>query len=176
MPNDPMLSSPSQRLFLALWPDAAAQSQLTAHARQWTWPAGCAHYRPQDWHVTLHFIGRVETSQVTDINTRAAVPFQPFELVLDQPALWPHGLAVLCPGELPKQLWSLFDRLGQVLRGLDLPVETRPYRPHLTLARRAQGAVAPSSPAPVRWLVQSYMLAASTGDRDARYQVNRTYL
>lgn len=175
MPNAPTLPQPSQQLFLALWPDAAVQSQLAAHAQQWTWPAGCAPYQPQDWHVTLHFIGRIDASQVTDLTARAAVPFQPFELVLDKPALWPHGLAVLCPSELPKQMWSLFDRLGQVLRGLDLTVETRPYRPHLTLARRAQGAMAPPTPAPVRWWVQSYALATSTGDRDTRYHIDRTY-
>lgn len=175
MPNEPPLPNPSQRLFLALWPDAAVQSQLAAHAQQWSWPAGCAPYQPQDWHVTLHFIGRVDASQVTELTARAAVPFQPFNLVLDKPALWPHGLAVLCPGEFPKHLWSLFDRLGHVLRGLDLTVETRPYRPHLTLARRAQGAMAPSTLAPVKWLVQSYALAVSTGDSDTRYQIQRTY-
>jgi 2'-5' RNA ligase len=175
MPNDPTLSAPSQRLFLALWPDAAVQSQLAAHAQRWRWPARCAPYQPQDWHVTLHFIGRVDARQVADLTTRAAVPFQPFELVLNKPVLWPQGLAVLCPDELPKQLWSLFDRLGQVLRGLDLTVETRPYRPHLTLARQAEGAVAPSSFAPVRWLVQSYALVVSTRDKDERYKVIRTY-
>ena len=125
--------------------------------------------------MTLHFIGRVEASQVTDLTSRAAAPFQPFELVLNKPALWPQGLAVLCPDELPKQLWSLFDRLGQVLRGLNLTVETRPYRPHLTLARRAQGAMAPSTTAPVTWLVHSYVLAASTPDGDTLYQIHRTY-
>ncbi len=125
--------------------------------------------------MTLHFIGRVDASQMTDLAARAAVPFQPFELVLDQPALWPHGLAVLCPGELPKQLWSLFDRLGQVLRGLGLTVETRPYRPHLTLARRAQRAIAPSTSMPVTWLVKNYALAVSTPDGDTRYQIHRTY-
>jgi len=165
------MTTTSHRLFLALWPDAVCQAQLANHVRKWTWPKGCTPYQPQDWHVTLHFIGQVETRQLPDITTSVMVPFQPFELVLDQPKLWPHGLAVLCASGLPRQLWSLFDRLGQALRGLGLPVETRPYRPHLTLARHADGAVAPVNPAPVVWQASSYALAISTSDKTQRYQV-----
>lgn len=172
--NGPVIN-PSQRLFLALWPPVAVRHQLAEHARQWTWPTGAAPYQPEDWHVTLHFIGAVTADQAAAITAAAAVAFHPFDLVLDQPTLWPHGLAVLCPSEVPKQLGFLFDRLGKILRGLDLPVETRPYRPHLTLARRAAGAVAPAAPAPVVWPVQGYALVVTTGDKHARYQVIQAY-
>ena len=40
---------------------------------------------PADWHVTLHFIGDVATEQIEAIAACAAVPLQPFDLVLDQP-------------------------------------------------------------------------------------------
>ena len=175
MPNAQPLINPQQRLFLALWPNLVVQSDIATHARQWTWPLGYVPYQPQDWHVTLHFIGPVEATQVPDITASAALPFQPFELVLDQPTLWPHGLAVVCLSQVPKQLWSLFDRLGQALRELGLPVETRPYRPHLTLARRADRAIAPMTSTPVVWRVQGYALVVSTGDRATRYKIIRAY-
>lgn len=125
--------------------------------------------------MTLHFIGPVDTRQVPDITASVDVTFQPFELALDQPTLWPHGLAVVCASQVPKQLWSLFDRLGQALRELGLLVETRPYRPHLTLARHAEGAIAPATSAPVVWQVSRYVLVVSTGDRGQRYQVIRQF-
>jgi 2'-5' RNA ligase len=165
----------TQPLFLALWPDDQVLGQLVAHARQWTWPSGCVPYAPEDWHVTLHFIGHVDADQVADIAANAGVPFQPFELILDQPERWPHGLAVLCATALPKPLRTLYDRLGHALRGLDLPVETRPYQPHTTLARHADAAIPPTASAPVVWWVRSFSLVASTGDSKQRYRLIRKF-
>lgn len=169
-PDKPRLPR-AQRLFLALWPDEDVQKQLALHTSQWTWPSGCAPYAPADWHVTLHFIGNVDADRVKDIAASADVPFQPFELILDQPRLWPHGLAVLCATEVPMPLLALHDQLGHVLRQLGLPVETRPYEPHVTLARRAGAATPPTVSAPVVWRVRRFALVVSTGDREHRYQV-----
>lgn len=170
-----LLTSPTQRLFLALWPEDGVRAQIAAHASQWTWPAGSARYLPTDWHVTLHFIGAVDAGRMEGIAAGAAVPFQPFTLNLDQPTLWPHGLAVLCAKGVPPPLRSLHGRLGQALHGLGLPVESRPYQPHVTLARQAGAAVPPKTCTPVVWPVRSYALVVSTGDREQRYQVIRWY-
>lgn len=165
----------AQRLFLALWPDDGVREQFVAHASQWAWPSGCVRYGPADWHITLHFIGDVGADRVESIATCADVPFQPFELVLDQPVLWPHGLAVLRATEVPAPLQALYDRLGQELRALDLAIETRPYQPHVTLARHADAAIPPKTSAPVVWRVPSFTLVVSTGDSCQRYRVIRWY-
>lgn len=165
----------TRHLFLALWPDEDVQQQLLAHAGHWRWPPGCTRYAPADWHVTLHFMGEVDPNQVQDVATSAKVPFQPFELVLDQPALWPHGLAVLCASAMPMPLLGLHAQLGQALQHLGLPVETRPYRPHLTLALRADAAIVPTAPAPVVWPVKGFALVVSTGCKDQRYRVIHAY-
>jgi 2'-5' RNA ligase len=165
----------TQRLFFALWPDDAIRGQLAAHANQWLWPPGCARYAAADWHATLHFIGDVATEKAAAIAACAAPPFQPFELVLDQPRLWPHGLAVLCAAEVPVALRALHERLGQALRGLDLALDPRPYVPHVTLARHAAAAIAPTALAPVRWPVRGFALVLSTGLAAPRYRVIRQY-
>src|SRR5512133_1090763 len=154
-----------QRLFLALEADEPVQAQLNTHVKQWTWPVGCAACLPADWHITLHFIGAVDADQVERLAAGVAVPFQPFELVLDRPLLWPHGLAILGATVVPAPLRALYERLGDALRGLDVTVETRPYQPHVTLARRAGAAMAPAASAPVLWPVPGYALVLSTGDR-----------
>lgn len=132
-------------------------------------------YAPADWHVTLHFIGPVQAERVADISAYANVPLRPFDWTLDQPMLWPHGLAVLGTTELPKPLQALHERLGDVLRGLGLAIESRRFQPHVTLARRAEAAIPPTASVPVVWRVRSYTLAVSTGDKNHRYRVIREY-
>ena len=165
----------TQRLFLALWPDDDVRRQLVNHAGRWTWPDGCVRYLPEDWHLTLHFLGPVEADRVADIVALAAVPFQPFTLTLDQPACWPHGLAVLCLSQVPPALRALYERLGFALRRLDLPVEVRPYQPHVTLARRAAGAITPVRPMPVVWRVRRCVVVESIGATAPRYRMIHAY-
>lgn len=165
----------TQRLFLALWPEDDVQQQLVTHAAQWTWPDGCIRYLPEDWHLTLHFIGPIQAGRVADIVALASVPFEPFTLTLDQPTLWPHGLAVLCMSQVSAPLQALYERLDDVLRRLDLPVETRPYQPHVTLARRATAAILPGRLTPVVWRARRYALVVSTGGTTSRYRVINHY-
>ena len=169
------LAARTQRLFLALWPDAGVREQLATHADQWLWPARCMRYAPADWHVTLHFIGDVVAEKMEAIAACAAVPFQPFDLVLDQPRLWARGLAVLGASEVPMPLRTLHERLGNALRGLDLALDTRPYVPHLTLARHADAAIPPAVFVPVRWQVRGFALGLSAGLKEPRYRVIRQY-
>lgn len=175
MDTDAPSACRTQRVFLALWPDERVRAQLGRHTSQWTWPAGCAVYSPADWHVTLHFIGQAQTELVARCLTQAALPCPPFELVLDQPQLWPRGLAVLCATNVPPALQELHQQLASLLRQSDLPVESRPYHPHVTLARHAASAAPPLSAPPVVWSVRSYALAVSTGDASGRYQIWQSY-
>lgn len=149
---------------------------LTRYVDGWFWPPGCALCAPSDWHVTLHFIGQVPVVCLPEIAEGLDMPVESCALRLDRPALWHHGLAVLCASQLPLPLQSLHDRLGGgALRGLGLPVSTHPYRPHATLARHADTAQFPTAYAPVEWWVGGFALAASTRDKGGRYQVMRRY-
>lgn len=173
-PGKPLVTR-KQRIFLALVADEPVQVQLAAHAKQWTWPVGCVACLSADWHITLHFIGAVDADRVRQLAAGVVVPFQPFVLVLDRPLLWPHGLAIVGATVVPAPLQALYQRLGDALRGLDVPVETRPYQPHVTLARHAGAAIAPAASAPVLWPVKAYALVLSTGDRAQRYRVIHNY-
>jgi len=175
MDSGTSVTPPARRLFLALWPDQAVRSRIAEHASQWLWNAGCVRYAPQDWHLTLHFIGAVPAERVSAIAAAVALPCTPFELVLDQPMIWPRGLAVLGATTLPAPLQVLHERLGEALRTLNLTVDARRYRPHLTLARHADAALPPAAAAPLRWQVHAYALALSTGRADQRYQLLSQY-
>ena len=81
-------------------------------------------------------------------------------LHLDTLEVWPNGVAALCPQVIPEPLHRLHQDLGRCLDALDLPRESRAYRPHVTLARKAHGLTATSRPA-VPWQAHSYVLALS---------------
>jgi len=93
-------------------------------------------------------------------------PVPPFELVLDEFTVWHHGIAVLQPSAPPPEtVLSLHDRLADALRALELPVDSRRLRPHVTLARHGQGAaLSAPAPGPVQWACDGgYVLAESAG-------------
>ena len=82
---------------------------------------------------------------------------------------------MLRPLAHPDGLLALQQRLGAALRALGLPTETRPYRPHVTLARKAAGAALRCEPAPLRWRVRSHALVESRPGGRGGYIVLRRY-
>jgi RNA 2',3'-cyclic 3'-phosphodiesterase len=166
---------PTARLFLALVPDEATRAALAAHADAWHWPADAARYASTDWHVTLHFIGPVPRQRIDELRAALAVHTAAFELRFGEPALWPHGLAVLRPMDVPARLHQLHGDLGRVLRRLGLRTDERPYRPHITLARHAAQARLPDKYPAFDWLVQGYALMESTGEAGQRYRELQHY-
>ena len=151
------------RLFLALWPDEPTLQAL-GHARDgWQWPPGAALVPPDRLHVTLHFLGAVPLDRLPALRGALVVPGAPCTLAFDQAEVWPRGLAVLAASAVPPALAALHGRLAQALAQQGLPVEARPWRPHVTLARRAAGAVPPAGPVGLRWPVRGHALVQSQG-------------
>lgn len=168
-------SRPAVRLFLALWPDAQVREALVRSREAWIWPAGAALVRPQSLHLTLHFLGAVPVAHLPRLRAGLAVPFQPFTLCLDRAALWPRGVAVLQAEPSPDGLLALHQALGLALQGLELPVEQRSLRPHVTLARHAGRALPPVQAQRITWPVSGYALVASMPDLPGRYRLLERY-
>ncbi len=161
-PAGPPASPAARRLFLALWPSAAARRAIAAQAGAWAWPAAARRVAPARLHVTLHYIGPVPAARLDAVAAALVVPLEPAWITLDRAAVWPGpAVAVLEAGRVPEALRALHERLARALRGLGLPVETRPWRPHATLARHAAQAVPPAPMRAVRWRVKGYALVES---------------
>ena len=167
-------TAPSLRLFIALWPPAAVRDALLALRDRWQWPPGAAMVDASRLHVTLHFLGSVEASRLPALVDGLAVPMAPADLHIEpaRQRVWPGGIAVL-ELEVPEALRRLHALLAQALGRLGVVVEARPWRPHVTFARKAAGAV-PSiedGPVPV-WPVDGYALVRSAG---GRYDLLQSY-
>lgn len=165
----------SARLFLALWPDAAVRAQLAAWRDGWRWPKHASPVRSDRLHLTLHFIGDVEESRIAGVAGALAAPFTPFELAFGTAQLWPHGIAVLEPLSMPTVLADLHACLRERLLQLELPVDARSFKPHVTLARRAGGAAQQSGGPDIVWPVRGYALMRSRLGEAGAYEVVRQY-
>jgi 2'-5' RNA ligase len=127
---------PSQRLFVASplpQPVTAALAALRPDARP-----GVRPIDPADMHLTLHFLGHrdVEPARLA----LAGVRFPAFTLSLGRPGHFslPGGKTILWVGIEPSdELTALHRVTAEALEPIGFEPETRPYRPHVTVARIA---------------------------------------
>jgi 2'-5' RNA ligase len=163
----PSTPTPSDtlRLFVALWPDAAAHAWLRACDSATAWPAAAARAGPDRWHMTLHFLGAVPRARLPGLLPALQQPFDPFGFELGRVEAWPRGLVVVEPAHAAPALQDLQAALEKALQRAGLRVEARTFRPHITLARRAARATLAAPSSPQRWPVSAYALVASAGGR-----------
>ncbi|BBH22913.1 RNA 2',3'-cyclic phosphodiesterase [Paenibacillus baekrokdamisoli] len=125
------------KLILAAWCDELKQ-QLPSF-RKWT--------SPEDYHLTLQFLGDVPAIHVQDISQALqeamAAGIPPFELAIENLGLFgrPENPRVLWAGigGDSEHLHQLHTAVAAALTPLGYPAEERAYHPHLTLARQYNG-------------------------------------
>lgn len=162
------------RLFVTLWPPEPVRERLRACRQQWRFPRTATPVRSAKLHLTLHFLGSQPHAVLPALETALALPFTPFALQFGECDVWRHGSAVLTPLAVPDALVELHARLGQALGGIGIEQEARPFRPHVTLARRATLATPPAHVEPLLWQVDGFALVESLPDHGG-YTVLRSY-
>ena len=171
-----MSSTPTEarrRLFFALWPEPALREALVRLSRRVVRGKGRA-VAPDNLHITLAFLGWIEHERLPCLREAAGSVTAPrFELVLERLGYWP-GPRVLwaAPAEIPAPLITLALGLQRALGACGWQPESRPFSPHLTLARKARHRPKVTMVEPVRWPVERFCLVESTTDPEgARYEV-----
>lgn len=150
----------TQRLFLALLPDAALHQQLVKLRDELA--VNGAPVAPGNLHLTLVFLGTTDAGTRLDIeracdNVRAAA----FTLTLDQIGYWPKPRIVwLGSTATPPELNALVAELNAIAARSGFSVDTRPYAPHITLARKARALKARAA-GPLVWKARSFSLMES---------------
>lgn len=163
-----MPASATCRLFLALWPGAATRQALCAERDRWHWPADARPTPAADLHLTLHFIGPVPAEQVPVLESALTVAAPRFALHPGRHAQWGEGVAVLEPALAPQGLAALHAQLAQALQAQGLRVDSRAFRPHVTLGRTRAPLVPPAATGVWHWPVASYVLVQSVPGRPYR--------
>ena len=156
---------PPLRLFFALWPDAGvrdALGQLIGPVRR---TVKGRWVEPDKLHLTLAFLGAAPPGCLPELAAMTeGLDLPRFELALDRLEYWRHK-RVLCLGTsaVPPLLLELVRVLNSKLSQAGFPVERRPFRAHLTLARNAEADWSAAMPlkTPLTWLVDRLALVES---------------
>ncbi|WP_312373299.1 RNA 2',3'-cyclic phosphodiesterase [Stutzerimonas nitrititolerans] len=101
----------------------------------------------ENLHLTLAFLGAQPAARLDALRHLAAgVTSDSFELTLNRLITLGKGFVCLAPSEAPPALLQLGGSLAERLGALGIVLDSRPYLPHMTLARQAptqaQGAAA----------------------------------
>lgn len=167
-----------QRLFFALWPDAATRDALAAIARTALGHGAGRPVAAENLHLTLAFLGSVD-ADFRACAERAAerVSEQAFTLTLVHAGRWARaGVLWSAPEETPQALAGLAAALNGALRDCGFTPDARAFRAHVTLARKVRGRLGRIAHPPVDWHVDAFHLVASeTHPNGARYRRVRSW-
>lgn len=159
-----MTEAARQRLFLALWPPTSVQETLAEQARQAVGRRRGRVLPAANLHVTLAFLGDTAPAKRAcyELMADTLVGLPAFDLTLDQ--LVGHrrrGMLWAAPSKTPPELAELARLTGEMLRPCGRVPESRPFRAHVTLARKVAAPEAEAGMAPVAWPVTAIALVAS---------------
>ena len=154
----------SSRLFFALWPDDQTRQELTG--------LNCSieakGFRPiqlHNIHVTLVFLGQVdEAFELLLKQSVSEMSTSPFVLTFDQLSYWsrPKVLCLTCSQRVG-EVEVLVAALNREVEHCGLQTDTRPYQPHITLARHAK-YLPEMHFKPIVWRADSFCLVESCSE------------
>src|SRR5512146_437325 len=182
---------PARRLFFALWPDEAMRQAITQAIRKAVRTSGGRPMPAGNLHVTLAFLGAVPERRVPELAevARAAVgrlestlavpssPGESLELVFERLEHW-RAAQLLCalPAEPPPRVAALARELQDALAGRGFAPDLKPFRPHVTVARKVMHASAAGRMNPVAWrFAELALLESRTLPEGALYSVVASY-
>lgn len=128
-----------RRVFFALWPDDTTRTEVSQLSERLEQP-GLRKLKPTNLHVTLAFLGNVEEAVIQTLRQRArGLKSSPVTLQFDEIDYWPKPRIVcLTCQKQPSSLYQLINALNHLIQDLPVHRESRPFRAHMTLARKAQ--------------------------------------
>jgi len=161
------------RLFIgiALSPAVIAElATLTAHLQskadslRWT--------GPESWHVTLQFLGSTSQEKFACLLARLGeLRFPPVSVRIEEVGIFDRAGVFFAGVTLTPELVSLKQRITAAISFCGFVPETRPFRPHITLARakgegrvhalRTLGAHIQPRPTFTRFMAKEFLLYES---------------
>ena len=164
-----------RRLFFALWPDEKTRAALISAKRMLVEHASGRMTPDDNLHLTLAFLGDVAESDFARVQQIAEPVSETFKLVIDTIEFRRRPrLLWAVPGTIPATLLGLESWLWEQLEDLGVHRERRTYRPHITLARRAD--FVGEELQPVYWPVREFVLVESSlGPPHSTYRVAKSW-
>lgn len=178
MPDPGKIPPKHERLFFALWPESAVREHIACSSKPIVQVARGRAVPTENFHITLAFLGNVDARQRACIEEMAgAIDCPSFDVTLDRTGHWGRSRVLsLVPGSSPAPLNRLAEALQAGASACGLSLDSRAYRPHLTLMRKVAFAPEVSVVAPIHWPVSGFALLRSVPvPQGVRYEVLHTW-
>ena len=159
-----------RRLFFALWPDDGVRDALGEWQRHCL-PQDVQPTLRADLHMTLHFLGQVETTRLAELELLGDyIKQKVFDLQLDELGFFARPQVLWAgPSEAPPALLRMQQALGEGLAQMDFPCEKRAFSPHVTLARKVKAKPQVADLTSISWRVSQWALVESRSGRRPLY-------
>jgi len=172
-----VIESRQPRFFFAALPDPEARERIGSAAAALK---AAIPVDPEDYHVTLAFVGEVPERQLAPLRCiGASQQARRFALRLDHYDYWPRPrVLVAAASAVPAELRSLAYALIADLAAKIPALEPAPHelRPHVTLARKVTQAPVLPALRPIAWTPRAFhLMRASAPGATPRYTVVDTW-
>jgi len=168
----------TKRLFFAIWPRDSERREIDSATRNHVDISRGRPTKLSNLHVTLAFLGSIPADRVGNVEAAAGlVRSAPFVLSLESLQYWKRpGILALCAEPTPVELAELVHGLWRGLEPCGFTSDPRPFKAHVTLARRAERRPPLDDSFRVAWKVDDFVLAESVTDPEgACYKVLRCW-
>jgi 2'-5' RNA ligase len=155
--------SKPHRLFFALEPGDAVRQQVVELQQSLDVEGRAA--RPQQFHVTLAFLGMQRADLIPDILEIASrLSFEPCSIVMDRVSRFKRsGVLWLGASEVPAALMDFQHALVSGLLDAGIGYDRKPWKFHLTLYRKMRKAPVIMHPVAIEWRLNGFSLIESVG-------------
>jgi 2'-5' RNA ligase len=180
---------PTRRVFFALWPDEALRAALDHATHKAVRACGGRPVPVHNLHATLLFLGSIAESRLPDLGLIAEAvatdmrrePGTTAELVFNRIECWEKAaVLVATTSESSSEGHTLAGSLAEALRRetarIGIDADLKPFRAHITLARKVRRPGRSLSMHPVNWNLTGFALVESrTEPEGAVYRVLRAF-
>jgi len=176
--------APARRLFFALWATAEERRALSAAAAAAVGSSGGRAVPQANLHVTLAFLGQVPAARTTElaalahrVGTNGALAGTPLLLQFERLAYWHAPQILVALSTAGAAAAALAAALQREASAAGFLPDLKPFRAHVTVARKVTHAAA-STPLPsVSWKCAEFVLVESrTVATGSVYSVLESYL
>jgi RNA 2',3'-cyclic 3'-phosphodiesterase len=180
----PPLRAPARRLFFALWATPEERRALSAAAAAAVGTSGGRAVPEENLHLTLAFLGQVPAARTTElaalahrVGTNGALAGTPLVLQFERLAYWHAPQILVALSSAGAAAAALAAGLQREASAAGFLPDLKPFRAHVTVARKVTHAAA-STPLPsVSWKCAEFALVESrTIATGSVYSVLESYL
>ncbi len=166
------------RLFFAVLPPVEVRNGIAAAALSLPLGAKSALVPPDNYHMTLAFVGEVAALRLATVREIGdAQRACGFTVRFDAYEYWPEAAVLVAAArEIPFPLRRLWERIHAGLASRQLARKPELLRPHVTIARKVSQAPVLQAMSAFAWRAQSFTLMQSIRDGAQRiYTVLNTW-